>query len=206
MLMMYKKDNLLYVKVMMDLKLDIAYQGVMFGKGKKEKLLLPEEVMCILKHNGNLKIFDGKKFIKLNLGQFYDLYINQKFVIEEIIEKPKPVEQPKVEVKKEQPKPEVKKEEVVKPVEQPKVEVKKEEPKPEVKKEEPKVEVKKEEVVKPVEQPKPEVKKEEVVKPVEQPKVDEKKVEQQPKKQDHNDNKKQRHNNNNKQQNQGGDK
>ena len=181
MLMMYKKDNLLYVKVMMDLKLDIAYQGVMFGKGKKEKLLLPEEVMCILKHNGNLKIFDGKKFIKLNLGQFYDLYINQKFVIEEIIEKPKPVEQPKVEVKKE-------------------------EPKPEVKKEEPKVEVKKEEVVKPVEQPKPEVKKEEVVKPVEQPKVDEKKVEQQPKKQDHNDNKKQRHNNNNKQQNQGGDK
>ena len=134
MLVMYRKNNLLHAKVMMDLKLDIVYQGVNFGKGKQERLLLPEEVMCILQHNGNIRIFKGDKFVKLNLGQFYDLYVNQKFVIEDVVEKPIKQIEPKVEVKKEepvvQPKVEEKKVEEIKIKEEPKVEEKKVEQQP----------------------------------------------------------------------------
>ena len=124
MIVMYKKENLLYAKVMMDLRLPIQYQNEIFGKGKQEKLLLPEAVMQILTRNGNIRIYNGKKYIKLNLGQFYDIIHNNRFRVEEMVEPKKEVvkEQPKIEPKKEEPKVEPKKE-VVK--EQPKVEEKK---------------------------------------------------------------------------------
>ena len=133
MIVMYKKENLLYAKVMMDLRLPIQYQNEIFGKGKQEKLLLPEAVMQILTRNGNIRIYNGKKYIKLNLGQFYDIIHNNRFRVEEMVEpkKEEPKVEPKKEVVKEQPKVEPKKEE-------PKVE-----PKKEVVKEQPKVEEKK---------------------------------------------------------------
>ena len=182
MLELFKKNDVLFVKVLMQLRLPIKYQNKVFGKEEQTILLLPEEVNFILARNGNIRLWNGKKFIKLNLGEFYDIIEKNQFKVVNFVEpkKEQPVQQPKVE----QPK----KEEVK--VEQPKKEeVKVEQPK----KEEVKVEPKKEQ---PVQQPK-----------VEQPKAEEVKVEQ-PKKEEvkQNDNKKQRHNNNNKPQNSGGDK
>ena len=105
MIVMYNKENLLHARVVMDLRLAIAYQAKLFEKGKQEILLLPEEVMHILTHNGNLKIWNGEKFIKLNLGQFYDVIKNKDYVVENYVEpkkeevnvQPKVVEQPKKE-------------------------------------------------------------------------------------------------------------
>lgn len=120
MLVMYNKENLLYARVLMDLRLAIAYQAELFEKGKQERLLLPEEVMHILTHNGNLRIWNGEKFIKLNLGQFYDVIKNKDYVVENYVEpkkeedKPKAIEQPKkeeVKVKEVEPKKEEVKEE-----------------------------------------------------------------------------------------------
>lgn len=108
MIVMYNKENLLHARVVMDLRLAIPYQAQLFEKGKQERLLLPEEVMYILTHNGNIKIWNGKKFIKLNLGQFYDVIKNKDYVVENYVEpkkeEPKVVEQPKKEEVKEEPK------------------------------------------------------------------------------------------------------
>ena len=111
MIVMYKKENLLYAKVMMDLRLPIQYQNEIFGKGKQEKLLLPETVMQILTRNGNIRIYNGEKYIKLNLGQFYDIIHNNRFRVEEMVEpkKEEPKVEPKKEVVKEEPKVEEKK-------------------------------------------------------------------------------------------------
>jgi hypothetical protein len=129
MLELVRKNTQLYVKVLMNISLPIQYQNRVFNeKGDKVDLLLEDEVMHILARNGNIKCWTGEKFIKLNLGQFYDVMQKKNYKIVEYVE-------PKVEVKKE--------------VQQPKVEVVKEEPKVEPKKEEPKIEVKKE-----VQQPK----------------------------------------------------
>lgn len=110
MIVMYNKENVLHARVVMDLRLAIAYQAQLFEKGKQERLLLPEEVMYILTRNGNLKIWNGEKFIKLNLGQFYDVIKNKDYVVENYVEpkkeekvQPKVVEQPKREEVKVQP-------------------------------------------------------------------------------------------------------
>ena len=120
MIVMYNKENLLHARVVMDLRLAIAYQAKLFEKGKHERLLLPEEVMYILTRNGNLKIWNGEKFIKLNLGQFYDVIKNKDYVVENYVEpkkeekvQPKVVEQTKQEELKQQQKIEPKKEEKV---------------------------------------------------------------------------------------------
>ena len=127
MIVLYKKENLLYAKVLMDLRLPIPYQTKLFGKGKREMLMLPDEVMHVLTHNGNIRIWNGDKFIKMNLGQFYDVVNNKQYKVENVPEpkkeEPKPV-QPKI---VEQPKQQEVKEEVVK--EQPKQQEVKEEPK-----------------------------------------------------------------------------
>ena len=127
MIVLYKKENLLYVKVLMDLRLPIPYQTKLFAKGNREMLLLPDEVMHVLTHNGNIRIWNGDKFIKMNLGQFYDVVNNKQYKVENVPEpkkeEPKPV-QPKI---VEQPKQQEVKEEVVK--EQPKQQEFKEEPK-----------------------------------------------------------------------------
>ena len=142
MLELFRKNMQLYVKVLMNLRLPIKYQNKVFDKGEKNELLLPDEVTNILTKNGNIRLWNGEKYVKLNLGQFYDIMQRKEYNVVDYVE-------PKVEVKQ----PEVKKE-------QPKVEVKQ----PEVKKEQPKVEVKQPEVKKEEEQPKVEVKQPEVKK------------------------------------------
>jgi hypothetical protein len=169
MLELFKKNDTLFVKVLMQLRLPIKYQNKLFGKEEQTVLLLPEEVNFILVRNGNIRLWNGEKYVKLNLGQFYDIMQRKEYNVVDYVEPKVEVKQPEVKVeKKEEPKVEVKQPEV-------KVE-KKEEPKevkqPEVKVEEPKVE---------------EVKKEE-------PKQNENKN-QQPK--NNNNNNKPRHNNNN---------
>ena len=100
MIVMYNKENLLHARVVMDLRLAIAYQAKLFEKGKHERLLLPEEVMYILTRNGNLKIWNGEKFIKLNLGQFYDVIKNKDYVVENYVE-PKKEEKVQLEANEE---------------------------------------------------------------------------------------------------------
>jgi hypothetical protein len=150
MLELFKKNDVLFVKALMQLRLPIKYQNKVFGKEEQTILLLPEEVNFILARNGNIRLWNGKKFIKLNLGEFYDIIEKNQFKVVNFVEpkKEQPVQQPKkeevkiVEPKKEQP------------VQQPKVE--------QPKKEEVKiVEPKKEE---PVQQPKVEQPKKEEVK------------------------------------------
>ena len=109
MLELVKKENVLYVKVLMNLRIPVKYQNKVFDKKEQTLLLLPEEVNFILARNGNIKLWNGNKFVKLNLGEFYDVIQNNKFKVVEFVQ-PK-VEQPKKEEvkvveqpKKEQPK------------------------------------------------------------------------------------------------------
>jgi hypothetical protein len=147
MIVLYNK-GLLYAKAMMNLRIKMNYNGRVFDNKKQEGiLLLPEEVMHILQRNGDIKIWNGNNYVKLNLGQFYDIMQNKKYNVVDYVEPKKEVVQPKQE--KVEPKKEVKQEEVKvepkKEVVQPKQE--KVEPKKEVKQEEVKVEPKKEEIV-----------------------------------------------------------
>ena len=120
MIVLYNK-GLLYAKVMMNLRIKMNYNGRVFDNKKQEGiLLLPEEVMHILQRNGDIKIWNGNNYVKLNLGQFYDIMQNKKYNVVDYVEP--------------------KKEEVVQPKQE------KVEPKKEVKQEEAKVEPKKEEV------------------------------------------------------------
>ena len=128
MIVLFRKDNILSAKVLMDLRLPIQYKNKVFNKGKQELYLEPEEVLHILARNGNIQIWNGKKYIKLHLGQFHELIQRKNYLIEEVVV-PKKVEQPKP-VVKEEPK-------VEKVVEEPKVEeVVEEQPKQQPKKEE----------------------------------------------------------------------
>lgn len=144
MLVLINQNNVLYVQVLMELRREVTYQGKKFNKGlQKDILLLPEEVEHLLTLNASIKLWNGKKYIKLNLGQFYDVMKNRSYSVK--------IEQPKLQHKVEEKV--VKVETVVEPVkQQPKVEVK-----PESKVEQPKVEVKPEPKV---EQPKEEKKQE----------------------------------------------
>ena len=144
MLVLINQNNVLYVQVLMELRREVIYQGKKFNKGlQKDVLLLPEEVEHLLTLNANIKLWNGDKYIKLNLGQFYDVMKNRSYSVK--------IEQPKLQHKVEEKV--VKVETVVEPVkQQPKVEVK-----PEPKVEQPKVEVKPEPKV---EQPKEEKKQE----------------------------------------------
>ena len=119
MIVLFRKNNILSAKVLMDLRLPIQYKNKVFNKGKQELYLEPEEVLHILARNGNIQIWNGKKYIKLHLGQFHELIQRKNYLIEEVVvpkkvEQPKPVvkEEPKVEkVVEEQPKQQPKKEE-----------------------------------------------------------------------------------------------
>ena len=99
MIVLFRKNNILCAKVLMELRLPIHYKNKEFGKGKKELYLEPEEVLHILTKNGNIRIFNGEKYIKLNLGQFYEIIQQNKYLVEEVpVVKEEPV---KVEVKEE---------------------------------------------------------------------------------------------------------
>lgn len=105
MVVLFKKGELLYAKCKLNLKKPIKYQNKVFKIGEQVELLLPEEVISILTENGNIKIWNGKKFIKLNLGQFSDIVMKKLFRVKAIVEqvKEKEVVIPKVEVKPQQP-------------------------------------------------------------------------------------------------------
>ena len=114
MITLFRKGDNLFVKCEINLKRAVQYQEKIFKVGKHTELLLPEEVMCILTKNGNIKLWNGVKFIKMNLGQFNDVMSNNQFKVEVFVEdKPQKVEEP---VKIVHPEPIV---EEVKPVVQP---------------------------------------------------------------------------------------
>lgn len=125
MIVLYNK-GLLYAKVMMNLRIKMSHNGRVFDNKKQEGVLLsPEEVMTILQRNGDIKIWNGEKYIKLNLGQFYDIIQNKKYNVVDYVEP-----------KKEEVKVEQSKQEKV----EPKKEIKEEPKKEEVKVEQPKQE------------------------------------------------------------------
>ena len=132
MIELLRKNGLLYAQVLMDLRLPIIHKNEVFEKGKQEKLILPEGVMCILAHNGNIQFWNGKDYIKLNLGQFNRIIKKKDYTVKEYVEpkKEEPKVESKVELKKEEPK--------VEPKVEPKKEEPKVEPKEEVVKEQPK--------------------------------------------------------------------
>lgn len=119
MIVLLKKGELLFVKCNLNLKRRIKYQTKVFEIGNHVDLLLPEEVMHILTENGNIRIWNGKKFIKLNLGQFSDIIMRKEFKVELFVEPNKQKEEPKVEDKS----PVVEEPEVKEKVVEPKVEV-----------------------------------------------------------------------------------
>ena len=134
MIVLFKENDKLLVKCKVNLKRQIQYQNKVFKANTNDiQFLNQEEVIRILEVNGNIRIWNGKKFVKLNLGQFTDMIEKNQYIVEM-----KPVPEVKKEVPKYQPKPqqqkqpEVKKEqpkaEPVKPVEQPKKEEPKVEP------------------------------------------------------------------------------
>lgn len=170
MLVLFKENDKLLVKCKVNLKRQIQYQNKVFKANTDDiQFLNQEEVIRILEVNGNIRIWNGKKFVKLNLGQFTDMIEKNQYRVEM-----KPIPEVKKEVPKYQPKPQQQK--------QP--EVKKEQPKaePVVKQQPAKVE-QKVEPAKSVEQPKAEP-------VVNQPEVNE------PEKNQEEDNKKKRHNKN----------
>lgn len=120
MIVLYNK-GLLYAKVIMNLRIKMSYNGRVFDNKKQEGvLLLPEEVMSILQRNGDIKIWNGEKYIKLNLGQFYEIMQHKKYNVIDYVEpkkeevKPEPKQEVKVQPKQEkvEPKKEVKQEEI----------------------------------------------------------------------------------------------
>ena len=116
MLVLFKKENFLYVKCLLNLKKPIKHQNRTFRPGNATLLLLPEEVNALLTRNGNVKLWNGKKFIKVNLGEFNDILTNKKYKVEDVVEQQKTMNK-KVEIK---PKQQVVKQEPKK--EEPKVE------------------------------------------------------------------------------------
>ena len=176
MLVLFKENDKLLVKCKVNLKRQIQYQNKVFKANTDDiQFLNQEEVIRILEVNGNIRIWNGRKFVKLNLGQFTDMIEKNQYRVEM-----KPVPEVKKEVPKYQPRPQQQKQ-------------------PEVKKEQPKTEP----VVK--QQPAKVEQKVEPVKPVEQTKKEEPKVEpvvkqqtevKEPEKNQEDDNKKKRHNKN----------
>ena len=113
MVVLFKKDNILYVKCLLNLKKPVVHQNKVFNPGLTTLYLLPEEINTILAANGNIKFWNGKKYIKLNLGQFNDVMKNKKLKVEIMKEEKssevkKPEQNKKVFVKHEPKKEEVK--------------------------------------------------------------------------------------------------
>lgn len=124
MLVLYRENGVLFTQCLLNLRRDIQYKNQVFKAGKKiEDLVEVDAVYELLRVNGNIKIFNGEKYIKLNLGQFSHLILNNKYLVEEVIDNK--MENVEVELK---PKEESK--EPVEEVKQPNVdESEKEEPK-----------------------------------------------------------------------------
>ena len=85
MLVLYRENGVLFTQCLLNLKRDIQYKNQVFKAGKKnEDLVEVDAVYEILRVNGNIKIFNGEKYVKLNLGQFSHFILNNKYLVEEI--------------------------------------------------------------------------------------------------------------------------
>ena len=110
-MVLYRENGVLYVQCLLNLKRDIQYKNQVFKAGKKnEDLIEVDAVYEILRVNGNIKIFNGEKYVKLNLGQFSHLILNNKYLVEEVqvvpevkVEEVKPKEEPKKPVEEKSP-------------------------------------------------------------------------------------------------------
>lgn len=114
MIELVRKNAVLYTKVLMNLRLPIEYKNKKFDTKEKVDLITPDEAMEILTKNGNIKFWNGETYIKLDLGQFYQVMQRKEYCIIDYVEpkkeevkiqpkvEPKPIEQPKVEVKEEE--------------------------------------------------------------------------------------------------------
>ena len=117
MLTLYREKGVLFAQCLLNLKRDIQYKNQVFKADKKnvKELIEIDAVYEILRVNGNIKIFNGQNYVKLNLGQFSYLILNNKYLVEEIVEvkeekiveEVKPKEEPKKEVEEVKPKEEV---------------------------------------------------------------------------------------------------
>lgn len=111
MLVLYRENGVLFTQCLLNLKRDIQYKNQVFKAGKKnEDLVEVDAVYEILRVNGNIKIFNGEKYVKLNLGQFSHLILNNKYLVEEVqvvpevkVEEAKPKEEPKKPVEEKSP-------------------------------------------------------------------------------------------------------
>ena len=116
MLVLFKKNGELFVKCKLNLRDSIKCNDIVFDKCvNKVELVDPEVVSELLTINVNIKLFVAGKFLKVNLGTYYDMISKKKYIIEEVKEQ-KLVEESKPVVS--QPEPEVE-EDIVEP-EQPK--------------------------------------------------------------------------------------
>ena len=116
MLVLFKKNGELFVKCKLNLRDSIKCNDIVFDKCiNKVELVDPEVVSELLTINANIKLFVAGKFLKVNLGTYYDMISKKKYIIEEVREQ-KIVEESKPVVS--QPEPEVE-EDIVEP-EQPK--------------------------------------------------------------------------------------
>lgn len=85
MLVLYRENGVLFTQCLLNLRRDIQYKNQVFKAGKKnEDLVEVDAVYELLRVNGNIKIFNGERYVKLNLGQFSHLILNNKYLVEEI--------------------------------------------------------------------------------------------------------------------------
>lgn len=98
MLTLYREKGVLFAQCLLNLKRDIQYKNQVFKADKKnvKELIEIDAVYEILRVNGNIKIFNGYNYVKLNLGQFSYLVLNNKYLVEEIVEEEKVAEEVKV--------------------------------------------------------------------------------------------------------------
>lgn len=107
MLVLFKKNGELFVKCKLNLRDSIKCNDIVFDKCvNKVELVDPEVVSELLTINANIKLFVAGKFLKVNLGTYYDMISKKKYIIEEVKEQ-KLVEESKPVVSQPEPEPEV---------------------------------------------------------------------------------------------------
>ena len=84
MLVLFKKNGELFVKCKLNLRDSIKCNDIVFDKCvNKVELVDPEVVSELLTINANIKLFVAGKFLKVNLGTYYDMISKKKYIIEE---------------------------------------------------------------------------------------------------------------------------
>ena len=132
MIELIRKQGVLYAKALLDLRIPIEYKGVKYHKG--EGMLLELDIIHqLLIRNGNVRLFDGKDYIRLNFVQVQEIVKRNNYRVVDYVEpkKEKVVVQQHKEEPKQQPVQEIKEE----PKQQPVQEIKEEPKQQEAKKE-----------------------------------------------------------------------